>query len=467
MAKKKKGLVAAFKRQHFLRSADSEFFYVGFSDVYELFNFDALDVSILRCYTLSMIKEARAKSFSVGFLDPEVMTLSTICDDKSYVVDYVTRAFGKYAKKKCIMFAHNPENHWILIAIVPEWHKVLFLDSYRSSPRNHAMLKDVIDEAFLSYCSAYGMPHKKLTYVTKFPCHQQGCTQECGFYTAHHMRLALGLLNVERAEQFEVLTTSLKRPVLEDIREQISWFIMSEIVDKNGEFYCKRQSTSAVANITAPRLHFLEWSDAYRPSFVQFGNIARLRHLGNLHFLVYGDDFVCNLASLMLLQRFKVIDCLMITLLYPPEIDDYQYLMDAMTVLPEFTILHLVVIANGHAFGASSFHVLRMCTSIRKLVLKFSAHSNFEAPTACSSGCICDQSSNWKTEELIFNRLQEIQIKELRGSEHEFSFVKRLFSWATALKQVTVTFSSAVTESKMELMQMFQSISRPGICMKF
>ncbi|TVU06562.1 hypothetical protein EJB05_49783, partial [Eragrostis curvula] len=237
MAKKKKGLVAAFKRQHFLRSADSEFFYVGFSDVYELFNFDALDVSILRCYTLSMIKEARAKSFSVGFLDPEVMTLSTICDDKSYVVDYVTRAFGKYAKKKCIMFAHNPGNHWILIAIVPEWHKVLFLDSYRSSPRNHAMLKDVIDEAFLSYCSAYGMPHKKLTYVTKFPCHQQGCTQECGFYTAHHMRLALGLLNVERAEQFEVLTTSLKRPVLEDIREQISWFIMSEIVDKNGEFY--------------------------------------------------------------------------------------------------------------------------------------------------------------------------------------------------------------------------------------
>ncbi|TVU00972.1 hypothetical protein EJB05_53584, partial [Eragrostis curvula] len=191
MAKKKKGLVAAFKRQHFLRSADSEFFYVGFSDVYELFNFDALDVSILRCYTLSMIKEARAKSFSVGFLDPEVMTLSTICDDKSYVVDYVTRAFGKYAKKKCIMFAHNPGNHWILIAIVPEWHKVLFLDSYRSSPRNHAMLKDVIDEAFLSYCSAYGMPHKKLTYVTKFPCHQQGCTQECGFYTAHHMRCDL------------------------------------------------------------------------------------------------------------------------------------------------------------------------------------------------------------------------------------------------------------------------------------
>uniref|UniRef100_A0A0A9HB72 Uncharacterized protein n=1 Tax=Arundo donax TaxID=35708 RepID=A0A0A9HB72_ARUDO len=52
--------------------------------------------------------------------------------------------------------------------------------------------------------------------------------------------------------------------------------------------------------------------------------------------------------------------------------------MEDMTVLPDFTFLYLAVIANGHAFGASSFHVLRLCTGIRRLMLKLSAPSNLE-----------------------------------------------------------------------------------------
>uniref|UniRef100_A0A0A9CYF4 Uncharacterized protein n=1 Tax=Arundo donax TaxID=35708 RepID=A0A0A9CYF4_ARUDO len=52
--------------------------------------------------------------------------------------------------------------------------------------------------------------------------------------------------------------------------------------------------------------------------------------------------------------------------------------MEEMTVLPDFTFLYLVLIANGHAFGASSFHVLRICNGIRRLVLKLSGPSNSE-----------------------------------------------------------------------------------------
>uniref|UniRef100_A0A0A9G963 FBD domain-containing protein n=1 Tax=Arundo donax TaxID=35708 RepID=A0A0A9G963_ARUDO len=142
--------------------------------------------------------------------------------------------------------------------------------------------------------------------------------------------------------------------------------------------------------------------------------------------------------------------------------------MEDMTVLPDFTFLYLVVITNGHAFGASSFHVLWLCTGIRRLVLKLSAPGNLEAQTACSSGCICDHPPNWKTEELLLNHLQEIEIRELRGSEHEVAFVAQLFSWATVLKQMTVTFCYSITESKAkELFQMFRGFSRPGICMKF
>ncbi|CAN6381666.1 unnamed protein product [Urochloa humidicola] len=49
---KKDGIAVKFQRNHFLRGQDLECFSVGFNDLYDLFNVDALDVSLLRCFTL-------------------------------------------------------------------------------------------------------------------------------------------------------------------------------------------------------------------------------------------------------------------------------------------------------------------------------------------------------------------------------------------------------------------------------
>ena len=49
---KKNGIVVKYRRQHFLRDRDIEFFLVGFGDLYDLFKLDALDVSLLSCFTL-------------------------------------------------------------------------------------------------------------------------------------------------------------------------------------------------------------------------------------------------------------------------------------------------------------------------------------------------------------------------------------------------------------------------------
>lgn len=65
------------------------------------------------------------------------------------------------------------------------------------------------------------------------------------------------------------------------------------------------------------------------------------------------------------------------------------------------------------------------------------------------------------------NHLEEVEIEDLRGSEHEVAFAKRLFSWGTKLKEMTVNLFDSVSEIKAkELYQMFQSFTRPGICMK-
>ena len=58
------------------------------------------------------------------------------------------------------------------------------------------------------------------------------------------------------------------------------------------------------------------------------------------------------------------------------DLENYQYLMEDMIVLPDITVLCLMVIANGHAFGASVFHVLRLCTGIRRLTLQLPTTSS-------------------------------------------------------------------------------------------
>ena len=51
---------------------------------------------------------------------------------------------------------------------------------------------------------------------------------------------------------------------------------------------------------------------------------------------------------------------------------DHQcYLMEDMPRLPYILFLSVNVAANEHSFGASLFHVLRLCTGVRKLTLAF------------------------------------------------------------------------------------------------
>ena len=52
-------------------------------------------------------------------------------------------------------------------------------------------------------------------------------------------------------------------------------------------------------------------------------------------------------------------------------------------MLPDIMFLYLNVLANGHAFGASAFHVLRMCSGIRRLVL------TLHTPTEVRKAIIC------------------------------------------------------------------------------
>ncbi|CAL5077286.1 unnamed protein product [Urochloa decumbens] len=192
---------------------------------------------------------------------------------------------------------------------------------------------------------------------------------------------------------------------------------------------------------------------SFRPLSCKYssGGIPMIRALSSL---AIWDDcgvsrptvFLCisveNRRVLNLWQQFRSILMLNIVLTYPP------------------------VKNEGHNFGPSSFHILRLCTGIRRLSLVLNTSKGLES--ACQSGCTCDQPANWKTEELSLNRLTEVEVTDLRGAEHEVVFMERLFSWATVLKKMKITFDYSVTKSKArELLQTLASFSRPEALMEF
>nr|CAB3451761.1 unnamed protein product [Digitaria exilis] len=173
---------------------------------------------------------------------------------------------------------------------------------------------------------------------------------------------------------------SLRQVKLEDLHglRQLT-IVASALKDLDVTRCFMNNRKQLVASISAPQLVTLVWDDLYDPSFVHLGEMEHLQSLWPFFFLVYGEDSLLhNHACLSLVRRFKTIQSLTLALHYFWEIDDFDYLMEDMTMLPDITFLKLVVSANGHALGASAFHVLRMCSGIRRLMLSFLAPTNVE-----------------------------------------------------------------------------------------
>ncbi|CAO2161055.1 unnamed protein product [Urochloa humidicola] len=96
-----KSIVAYYKEKHFLHG--DSYFVINFDDLHCLFHFDALDTSLLRCWTLYMMEEAENTGATVGFLDPGSITDDEIQRDNKDVVEYIFK-----------VMVHNRDKHYIL-----------------------------------------------------------------------------------------------------------------------------------------------------------------------------------------------------------------------------------------------------------------------------------------------------------------------------------------------------------------
>ncbi|CAD6255232.1 unnamed protein product [Miscanthus lutarioriparius] len=150
----KHGIVVRFRGIYMLNSSNFEVGLVRYNFLYDLFQFGALDASLLQCWILSLVVEAKAKDIHVGFLDPQVMSLDSITFDR----DKVLQAFARHTNKL----------------------------KDRPQPLKHAF---------------------------KYACLQQSSAKSSGWYAAHHLFLAMRKTNLEYSEHSDIVWPLSQWPV--------------------------------------------------------------------------------------------------------------------------------------------------------------------------------------------------------------------------------------------------------------
>ena len=135
------------------------------------------------------------------------------------------------------------------------------------------------------------------------PCLQKLCI--CFVWGLNNLAIHSGsLLRVELAELDGLRQLTIVATVLKDL--EVSGCIID---DQNQQ----------VASISAPELVFLYWSEPYDPSSVDLGKMERVQRLSTSDFLVYGPNNLAvahNRGCVRLLERFKVVEDLILTLKY-------------------------------------------------------------------------------------------------------------------------------------------------------
>ncbi|XP_045083215.2 uncharacterized protein [Aegilops tauschii subsp. strangulata] len=109
-----------------------------------------------------------------------------------------------------------------------------------------------------------------------------------------------------------------------------------------------------------------------------------------------------------------------------------------------FTVLELHLHAKRHAIAAFVFHLLSMhqiqtTTQRLKLVL-----SRWPEMSKCLKKCPCNEPMNWRNQIISLNHLEEVEIKNFRGGDHEIDFVTQMFSWAPNIKRMPISLTSEI-----------------------
>ncbi|XBH96855.1 hypothetical protein VPH35_087162 [Triticum aestivum] len=114
-------------------------------------------------------------------------------------------------------------------------------------------------------------------------------------------------------------------------------------------------------------------------------------------------------------------------------------------MVSKFSRLDLYLTTTGHAFGAFvlrlfGLHRIRRAIQNLRIVLQRS-----EVKETCPVNCFCGEPKDWRTQTIPLAGFGTMEIEGLHGEDHEFDFLKVMFTSAPMLKRVTLRLAHGVT----------------------
>lgn len=91
------------------------------------------------------------------------------------------------------------------------------------------------------------------------------------------------------------------------------------------------------------------------------------------------------------------------------------------------------------------FSVLQVHSAMKILKVNLLTSKESEVTRACSENCPCDSPKIWRSQSICVTHLEELEIKGVKGEDHEFDALKLILRCAPLLKMMTVELENGMT----------------------
>nr|ABA96812.2 transposon protein, putative, CACTA, En/Spm sub-class [Oryza sativa Japonica Group] len=216
--------------------------WINFKGIYEVYQLDALDVSIMSCWILMEIQRVRRRRvFDTGFIDPRRVNVAMLDQYPQETEDNLVHLLNAQHYKTFILLPYNTEFHWVFLLFDLSAYTVNVYDSMDKKESTFDKVFELIDRAWYRFRHLVrGNWRERLRQRFKFPCaKQKQGTNLCGYYVCEYCHCLADQIITTRELDFIRMRDNLTthKEFIAAVQEQLMGFINEEILDPKGEFY--------------------------------------------------------------------------------------------------------------------------------------------------------------------------------------------------------------------------------------
>nr|BDI54685.1 transposon protein, putative, CACTA, En/Spm sub-class [Triticum aestivum] len=217
---------------------------IEYSELFQLYNQDALDKSIVSCYCLMKMYEMRKGGrYGIGFIDPNTVNEYIWKIDARHqkaIEDSMLEFLKRLKYNEDILLPYNFQFHWVLCIIKVDTGTVEILDSLLKEKTNYNVLFGIVNRAWARFISVTeGEWKEKLKRGRPKALKQAQGIDLCAFCVCENIRMmASKRSRSQRQEWFRgVRAKLLETERVEALQEEIAGFLLNQVINPKGEYY--------------------------------------------------------------------------------------------------------------------------------------------------------------------------------------------------------------------------------------